>query len=195
MEMSDFFKHFALYSALSAVIFGILLYRKTKYTNSSRMSYAATTSRGSYLLLAIGITASSSLLALCVYGYMLQQTAIPTLFFLLFGVMYCALLIIAWFPATKGINYKIHYWAAWIKTYLMFSVVALMYVDAYDGWSKGTSMVNGWMHVVGAGFVLALAITATYTNQKDLSPKKSIHSQQLIYVIFLLSVLARIYLG
>ncbi len=136
------------------------------------MSYSATTSKSNYLLLASGITISSGLLALCVYGYMLQQTAIPVLFFWLFGVVLLCLIVLAWFPATKGLNYKIHFWSVWIKTYLMFSVVALMYVDAYDSWSKGDSMVNGWMHAVGAAFILALAVTTTFTNQKDLSPKK-----------------------
>jgi hypothetical protein len=194
MDWPEFFKHFALYSTLSTLFFGILLYSRTKGSDSSRMSYSATTSRANYFILGFGLTISGGLLALNVYGYMLQRTAIPFSFFWLFGAVFLCLFILAWVPASKGYSYVVHYWAAWIKTYLMFAVMALMYVDAYDSWGKSVSMVNEWLHIVGIGFLLVFAIVATYTNQKGLSNKKSLHSQQLLYVIFLLSVLARIYL-
>lgn len=194
MEWPEFFKHFALYSTLSTLFFVILLYSRTKGSDSSRMSYSATTSRANYYLLGSGLTISGGLLALNIYGYMLQSTSIPTSFYWLFGLVFGCLLVLAWVPATKGMSYKLHYWAAWIKTYLMFAVMALMYVDSYENIGKRDSNVNGSLHAVGIGFLLAFAVVVTYTNQKGLSNKKALHSQQLGYVIFLLSVLARIYL-
>ncbi len=195
MDWQEFFKHFALYSTISALVFGFILYGRTKNSNLSRMSHSATTSRANYYLLAIGLTISGGLLALNVYGYLLQVTAVPTSFYWLFGLVFGCLFVLAWVPATEGLSYKLHYWAAWVKTYLMFAVMALMYVDSYENYTKGDdTMINGSMHIAGLFFLLAFTLVVTYTNQPKLSNKKSLHSQQLIYAIFLLSVLARIYL-
>lgn len=194
IDWPEFFKHFALYSVSVSIAFGYWLYRRTRHTKSAKISYSAVTNKANYYIFGIGITISTALMALSVYGYMLQNTAMPILLFWLFGIAFILLLIVAWVPASKGLLHEIHHWSAWIMSYLLLTLAGLLYVDSYENIIKGGSLVNGWLHAVGLFFVLALAIIGTYANKPNLSEKQSLHSQQLYFFVFQLAILARIYL-
>ncbi|MCA9328830.1 hypothetical protein KC959_03590 [Candidatus Saccharibacteria bacterium] len=195
MDWTAFFKHFALYSVMTSTAFGYWLYRRTRHTNSKKISYSAVTNKANYYIFGVGITISTAMMALNVYGYMMKATAMPPSLFWIFGIAFVLLLVLGWVPATEGLLHEIHHWSAWIMSYLLLTLVGLLFVDSYETVQKGSSMVNGWLHVVGIFFVLALAIVGTYTNKPGLSKKQSLHSQQLYFFVFQLAILTRIYLG
>lgn len=187
MEFNSIYHHFALYGAVISWLFGAWLTIRTKHEDKKTTSELAATNKSNYLIFATGLTIAAILLAICAYGYMRYSLSIPNIFYELLGLALLLQLITAWVPDTRGWKHQLHYFAAWIMSYLLLSLGALLLVD------NGVGEIEQALQIFGAGMLVAMATVGTYAGRPGATNKQFLRSQQLYFFLFQILLLARIY--
>lgn len=189
MDWQEFFRPFAFYGVLVSLAFGVWLSFRTKNVDAKTTSELAVTSKKDYLIFASGISAGGVLLALCTYGYMRHNLSIPELYYYAYGFMLILQIVTAWVPDTKGWKHTVHYFAAWMFSYLMLVLAGLLLVDDYSAKSE----VNGLMLGVGVILILFMTFIGTYAGRPGGTKKQFLRSQQAYIIAFQILLLIRIY--
>lgn len=187
METHETFKHFALYGVLISWILGLWLSYRTKHVDVKTTSELALTSRSNYFLFAIGVTLPGFFMAICTFGYMRQNLNIHDLYYYLYVLCLTLQLITAWIPDMKGYRHRIHYYAAWIMSHLLFSLGALLLVEVYQ---VGITRIYQYFGII---VLITMAFIGTYAGRVGVANKHFLRSQQLFFVLFQILLLSRIY--
>ena len=187
MELHESYKYFALYGALVSWICGAWLTVRTRHENKKTTSELATTGRANYFIFAIGLSASAILLALCAFGYVRHELTLPGVFYKLLSIALMLQFVTAWVPDTNGWRHQVHYFSAWIMSYLLLSLGALLLVE--DDFS------NVFIHfqTFGIGMLVAMATVGTYAGRPGATNKQFLRSQQLYFFLFQILLLVRIH--
>lgn len=194
MDWQEFFKHFALYSALVTLVFGIWLTLRTKHIDARTTSELVVTNKKDYLIFASGLTVGGILMGLCTYGYMRYELNIPGIYYYLYGIALVAQFIVAWVPDVTGIKHLVHWYSAWIMAHLMLPLGILLltrseHVYDYHGIIEPATSFT----IFGVIIILAMIITETWGSHGNKSNKQVIRAQQFYALLFQFLLLARIY--
>ena len=186
MLNSETYHHFALYGAIVSWIFGIWLSIRTKNEDKKTTSELATTSKSNYLIFATGLTIAGALLALNAYFYMYRELFLPDVLYPLLSIAIGLQIITAWVPDVKGRKHTVHYFAAWVMSYLLLSVGSLLLVS-------DTGKISTSFQIFGIFILIAMATVGTYAGRPSATNKQFLRSQQLYFFLFQILLLARIY--
>ncbi len=192
MDWSETYKNFALYGFFLTIFFGFILSSRTKHLKASTTSQLAASSKKNYLLLLVGVSSALVLVSFTVYGYLLQETTIPSLFYILYSIAVSSLLLLALFPAVKGWKGTVHFYAAYMMFYLFMVLAGLLYVNSGEA---GLYESSWSMNVLGTLFVVLLAIVFTYFHGRERKPQEKLRAQQTFILLFFIALLSRVYLG
>ncbi len=189
MDWEEFFKPFALYGVIVSLAFGVWLSVRTKHVDAKTTSELAVTSRKDYLIFATGLSLGGLFLALCTYGYMRYNLSIPELYYYIYGFMLVLQIIAAWVPDTKGWKHTVHYFTAWIFSYLILVLAGLLLVDDYSAKSEVTGLILG----LGSILLLFMVFIGTYGGRPGGTKKQFLRSQQAYIIAFQILLLLRVY--
>jgi len=183
MDGQELFKHFALYGILASWLLGAWLSFRTKNEDKKTTSGLATTNRTNYFIFGLALTVGAVSLALCAFGYLKKYTDLPGIFYNLLVFCLILQLVTAWVSDTKGWKHTVHYFAAWVMSYLLLSLGGILLASTGSTWLQASGLV----------LLVAMAFAGTYAGRPGGTNKQFLRSQQLYFVLFQLLLLAWIY--
>lgn len=188
----EFYRYFIFYSVLVSWISGFLLFRLAG-KNHRTISKTAASSKKAYLTFGIGATISIAFLTAGIFGYLIDNTTISPLFYMVYSIVALCMLTTAWIPDKGRVRALIHHWSAFTMSYLLLSTLGIIFVDSYEQVTKTTNGVDGNEFLIALSLIVLLSIAGAYSQLPKLSDKKFLNSQLIYYFVFQVALLVRVY--